>query len=149
GKLFSLKVDGDIYTQSLYLPHVQIAGKGRHNVVFVATEHDSVYAFDAEGNPPSPLWRVSFINPQNGVTTIPASDVSCPFINPEVGITPTPVIDVATGTIYVLARTKERKEYVQRLHALDVTSGAEKFGGPVVIGAPVNNSAGPKEFDAR
>ena len=139
GKLFALKVDGDIYAQPLFLADVQIPGKGRHDVLFVATEHDSVYAFDAYGNPSSPLWHVSFLKP--GVTTVPADNVGCPFIVPEVGITSTPVIDAKTGTLYVLVRTKESKsllsktEYHQRLHALAVTTGAEKFGGPADIHA--------------
>jgi len=139
GKLFALKVDGDIYAQPLFLADVQIPGKGRHDVLFVATEHDSVYAFDAYGNPSSPLWHVSFL--KSGVTTVPADNVGCPFIVPEVGITSTPVIDAKTGTLYVLVRTKESKsllsktEFHQRLHALAVTTGAEKFGGPADIHA--------------
>jgi hypothetical protein len=141
----------------MYLLGVPIPGKGTHNVVFVATEHDSVYAFDADGRQSSPLWQVSFLNAKTGVTTVPARDVSCPFITPELGITSTPVIDLKTGTIFVLARTKEHTgyfhdEYVQRLHALAVTTGAEKFGGPVVIRASVpgsgaGSSNGRIEFD--
>jgi hypothetical protein len=143
GKLFSLQVDGPIYAQPLYLPGVAVPGKDLHNVIYVATEHDSVYAFDADGRTSEPLWKVSFVQPDAGVTAVPARDVDCPFISPEVGITSTPVIDLKTGTLYVLARTKERKgvfasaEYVQRLHALAITTGVEKFGGPVVIQASV------------
>jgi hypothetical protein len=138
GKIFTLKVDGDIYAQPLLLGGVEIPGKGRHDVLFVATEHDSVYAFDAYGKPATPLWQVSFL--KDGVTTVPARSVECPFIYPEVGITSTPVIDADTGTLYVLARTKEThgllpSEYRQRLHALAVTTGVEKFGGPVEIQA--------------
>ena len=105
GKLFTLKVDGDVYAQPLFLAGLEIPGKGRHDVLFIATEHDSVYAFDAYGHPAVPLWHVSFL--RKGVTAVPEDDVECPFIAPEVGITSTPVIDADTGTLYVLARTKE------------------------------------------
>jgi hypothetical protein len=135
GKLFSLRVDGDLYAQPLFLPQLEIPGQGVHNVVFVATERDSVYAFDADGRSTDPLWQVSFVSPRNHAEPLPARDVSCPFIEPVVGITSTPVIDAASGTIYVLARTKEDDRPVQRLHALDVHSGPEKFGGPVEIKA--------------
>jgi hypothetical protein len=143
GKAFSFQVDGDIYAQPLYLPRVEIPGKGAHNVVYVATEHDSVYAFDADGKSTSPLWQVNFLNSSAGVKTVTAREVACPFIRPEIGITPTPVIDRETGTLYVLARTKESQgvlasdRYVQRLHALAITTGAEKFGGPFEIKATV------------
>ena len=142
GKLFSLPVDGDIYAQPLYLPRVEIPGKGIHNVLYVATEHDTVYAFDADGPSTEPLWHVNFLNASTGVTTVPAQDARCPFLTPEIGITPTPVIDLQTGTLYVLARTKEDQgffkdsRYVQRLHALAVTTGVDKLGGPVEIKAP-------------
>jgi hypothetical protein len=100
-----------------------------------------VYAFDAAGQPRDPLWHVSFLNEKSGIGTVPARDTNCPFISPEVGITPTPVIDLQTGTLYVLARTAERQglmrsRYAQRLHALAITTGMEKFGGPVEITAP-------------
>ncbi|MBZ5680852.1 MAG: pyrrolo-quinoline quinone [Acidobacteriia bacterium] len=140
GKLFSQAVNGQLYAEPLYLPNVLIPSKGLHNVVFVATEHDSVYAFDADNNQGSnskPLWRVSFVNPGQGITTIPSTDTGTVMIYPEVGITSTPVIDPRNGTLYVVAATKEKGSYFQRLHALDVTSGTEKFGGPVVIQATV------------
>ena len=124
------------------MSNVNIQGKGVYNVVYVATEHDSVYALDADGarTPGAgPLWSVSFINPAAGVTTVPAQDTGCGQIVPEIGITSTPVIDAASGTIYVVAMTKETSggavNYVQRLHALDITTGAERPGSPVVIQA--------------
>jgi hypothetical protein len=140
GKLFAMKVDGDVYAQPLYVPGVEIPGKGKHDVVFVATEHDSVYAFDAYGNPQTPLWKVSLLT--DGASTIPERDVQCFFIRPEVGITSTPVIDLKTGTLYVLARTKDEHMFSangfhQQLHALAITTGVEKFGGPVEIHASV------------
>ena len=155
GKLFTFQVDGGVYAQPLYLPQVAIPGQGTHNVLFIATEHDSVYAFDADGNSTAPLWHTSLLGP--GTTTVPASDTNCDFISPEVGITCTPVIDPATGTLYVLARTKSTSggsgpTYAQSLHALDVTTGAEKFGGPVQIqatmpGTGAGSSSGQLSFD--
>jgi hypothetical protein len=141
GKLFSQAVDGFIYAQPLYMPNVNVAGLGIHNVVYVATMNDSVFAFDADsktGGNAYPLWQVSFIDPAEGVTPVPSTDVECTDpVSTKIGIMSTPVIDTVGGTIYVVARTKESGEYVQRLHALDIGSGAEKFGGPVVIRATV------------
>ena len=131
GKIFSLAVDGDVYAQPLFVPQVPVPDKGVHDAIFVATEHNSVYAFDAAGNPAAALWKVTFPG-----GAVPARDVACPFIVPEIGITPTPVIDLPSGTLYVLARTKESGRYVHRLHALAITTGVEKFGGPVEIQPP-------------
>ncbi len=85
GKLFSQTVDGLVYAQPLYVPNVRIPGVGIHNVVYVATENDSVYAFDADSNTgmnASPLWQRSFIDPENGVTPVSFEDVNCPGIFP-------------------------------------------------------------------
>src|ERR1700683_5354368 len=139
GRLFSYPVDGQVYTQPLYLPGVIVPGKGIHNIVFLPTEHDSVYAFDADNSLAAPLWHASFLNPAQGVTTASAAELGCASITPEVGITATPVIDPATGTLYVVAMTEEGSDgsYAHRLHALDVTTGAERPGSPVQIQASV------------
>jgi|HubBroStandDraft_6_1064221.scaffolds.fasta_scaffold13436_3 hypothetical protein len=141
GKLYSFPVDGYVYAQPLYMPQVAIPGNGIHNVVIVATQHDSVYAFDADSPTPMPLWQVSFLNPDAGITTLAASDVNASDIMPEIGITSTPVIDVGSNTVYVVAATKENGAFYHRLHALDITSGAEKFGGPRIIQASYSGTA--------
>ena len=153
GKLLSYPLDGMAYASPLYVASVNIPGKGFHNVVYVATENDSVYAFDADGLSASPLWQVSFL--KSGVTTVPCSDTGeCGDILTQIGITSTPVIDSTSGTIYVVAATKEgASTWVQRLHALDITTGAEKFGGPVVLqgsvtGTGTGSSGGKVPFDS-
>ncbi len=145
GSLFSYNVDGYIVAQPLYVSGVNIAGVGVVNAAYVATANDSVYAVNADTG--SLLWQVSFLNSANGttVTSEPVSALGCPFVNgfTQVGVTGTPVIDSSTNTIYLVAKTMEvtngATSYVFRLHALDITSGAEKFGGPAVINASVGS----------
>jgi len=138
GKLFSYAVDGYVFGQPLYVSGVTI-NNAVHNVLYVVTEHDSVYAYDADGATTAPLWHVNFLI--NGATTVPQADVGS-TIYPEIGITSTPVIDPTTNTIYVVAETKENGGYIFRLHALDITTGAEKFGGPTLITASVPGTGG-------
>jgi hypothetical protein len=133
GKLFSRAVDGQIYAQPLYIPDLSVAGQIR-NVVYVATQNDSLYAFDADDPAASaPLWHVNFGTP------VPSTDVApgCADITPQVGITSTPVIDTSSSTIYVVAKTKNTSDnsYHFNIHALDLVTGTEKFGGPTEITA--------------
>ena len=144
GKLYSFPVDGAVYAQPLYVSNLSVGGRLR-NVVFVATEHDSVYAFDADNQADAPLWQVSFIDPANGITPVLSADTHCNDIDPEIGITSTPVIDIATGTLYLVAMTKENGTIAHRLHALDITTGSEKFGGGKKIQASVPGTALPND----
>ena len=147
GKVFSLPTDGQVYAQPLYVPTVNIAG-GTHNVLMVATENDSVYAFDADSNMganAAPLWKASMVDAAHGATSGETTvsvqrdlDPQCTDLIPQVGITSTPVIDLSTGTMYVEAKSKKANgTYVHRLHMLDITTGAEKSPGPVEIAATV------------
>jgi hypothetical protein len=155
GGLFSQPVDGQIYAQPLYVPNVAIPGRGTHNVVFVNTENDSVFAFDADSNAGSnsaPLWQVSLIDAAHGApagaTPVPAGvfpvnssgSPDCGDISPILGSTSTPVIDPSTGTIYVEAFSYENGVYVHRLHALDITTGAEEAFGPATVAATVSGT---------
>ena len=135
GKLFACAVDGEVYAQPLYVANFAIAG-GTHNVVLVATMNDSVYAFDADASSCVPYWQKSFLG--TGVTPVPPADTGeNGDINTIIGITGTPVIDPATGTLYVVAKTKEPTGYFQRLHALDLATGSEKFDGPADISSAI------------
>ncbi|MBX9790456.1 MAG: hypothetical protein K2Y37_16170 [Pirellulales bacterium] len=132
GKQFTTPVDGQIYAQPLVVANVSIttgSHQGVHDVVYVATQHASVYAIDAVDG--TVLWRKSFLKPAQGVTTVSTADVNTDDITPEIGITSTGVIDTATNTLYVVAKTKEviagETHFVQRLHALNIRNGAEKL----------------------
>jgi hypothetical protein len=135
GKLFTTAVDGDVYAQPLYLAGVSIAGAA-HNVLYIATEHDSVYAIDADSG--AIYWQINLI-PAGGRTVNSNTDVQagCTDLVPEIGITGTPVIDTTTGTLYVVAKSWVNGGAEQYLHAIDVATSAEKFGGPVKIAASV------------
>jgi hypothetical protein len=143
GKLGELMVDGKVDGQPLYLSQVAMPGVGTKNVLYVATEHGSVFAFDADtvsGTSAKPLWQISTQLPGES----PSDDRGCGQVTPEIGITSTPVIDRARGAIYVVAVSKNSSgNYFHRLHALDITSGKELFGGPTTI-APTfpGNGAG-------
>src|SRR5271163_2813128 len=142
GKLFSQPVNGEIFAQPLYVSNVAIPGNGTHNVVYVATTTadpngsygkypgDSVYAFDADTNGGangSPLWQVSLLT-----NTAPAGTYTA-----TIGVVGTPVIDPASQTMYLVSSELQGSVAINRLHALDITTGAEKFGGPVQIQASV------------
>lgn len=141
GKLFSVKVDDHVFAQPLYIPNLKMSDGQTHNVMFIATENDTVYAFDADTKG-SPIWQVSLFSTAHGAnpgaTPVPQKDVApSEDIGPNIGITGTPAIDTATNTMYVVANTKESGQYYSRLHAIDITTGAEKPGSPVAITATV------------
>ena len=148
GKLNFFSTDGKVDGQPLYLSSLNLAS-GTLDVLYVVTEHDSVYALDA--NAGTVLWQVSVL----GTGETPSDDHGCSQITPEIGITSTPVIDRAAGVIYVVGMSKNAAgSYFQRLHALDLTSGAERFGGPVDIqasypGTGDNSSGGNVIFDPK
>ena len=146
GKLFSLQVDGQIDTQPLYVPNLSIQGKTR-NVVYVATQHNSVYAFDADDPAQvTPLWQVNLGTsvPSQDICTITGNPSDCPYKDtiPEIGIMSTPVINPNTGIMYVVAKTKNNSDnsYHFSLHALDIKSGIEQLGGPTEITGQVSGS---------
>ena len=146
GKLYSYDVDASVFAQPLYVPGVAIAGKGTKNALYVASMNNTVYAFDADAK--ATLWSVNFNDPDRGVTAVPIADITgsdSQNISGPVGIESTPVIDAASKTIYLLARTKETGKYVQRLHALDIATGAERTGSPVTIEAALDGSG----YDAK
>lgn len=145
GKLFSCAVDGAIYAQPLWVPNLTIGGM-KHDVVFVATQHDSLFAFDADSTSSStcsPLWQVSLIDTNHGGLGNEAPlawnmvGTGTGDIEPEVGVTGTPVIDLTTNTLYVVSKSVivsgSGNAYYQRLHAIDLTTGNEKMSGPTTI----------------
>lgn len=144
GKLFSCTVDGAIYAQPLWVANATISGAS-HNVVFVATQHESLYAFDADASPCVTLWHVSLIDTNHGGTIGETSVPSGPpgnlvgagygDITPEVGITGTPVIDPVTNTLYVVSKSviPSGPTFFQRVHAINALTGSERTGSPVTI----------------
>jgi len=157
GKLGAFTVDGLVDAQPLYLSSVAIPGVGTKNVLYVATEHGTVYAFDADsvnGNTAAFLWKVSVL----GAGETSSDNRGCGQVSPEIGVTSTPVIDRSRGphgAIYVVAMSKNSSgNYFHRLHALDLTTGAELFGGPTTVqatfpGTGDNSSNGNVVFDAK
>jgi outer membrane protein assembly factor BamB len=152
GKLFVIPVDGKVDAQPLYLPNLSIPNQGVHNVLYVATEHGTVYGLDADTG--AQLWKVSSL--ASGETT--GDDGGCGQVSPEIGVSATPVIDPKAGshgTIYVVGMSKDGSgAYHHRLHALDVTTGFEQFGGPKEVqatypGTGDNSSNGRVVFDPR
>ena len=160
GKLFTQTVDGEMHAQPLYMQNVKFPSQGTHDVVFVATENDSVYAFDADTNGGSdgpPLWQANLASTAHGAppgaTSVPSVDID-EGISPVIGITGTPVIDPVAGVLYVVSFTLEGTSYVLRLHALSITTGAEQAGSPVMIEASVpgtgnGSSNGQLVFDPK
>ena len=148
GKLFTCPLDGALYAQPLWVPNVTTGGS-KHNVVFVATQHNSLYAFDAEASPCQTLWQVSLTATDHGgtagETSVPSSGANRLVgsgngdISPEVGVTGTPVIDPGTGTLYVVSKSADATgtNIFQRLHAIDISTGKEILGGPAKIGANI------------
>jgi hypothetical protein len=129
------------------VPNVNIPGKGIHNVIYVATEGDSVYALDADNNTgtnASPLWQVTLLDAAHGAapgaTTVGSAQVVCFAVDPQMGVTSTPVIDPSAGTMYVEAESHENGIYIHRLHALDITTGLERNQSPTVITATVQGT---------
>ena len=146
GKLFAAAVDGYIYAQPLYVRNVAVVGQGIHNVVYVATENDTVFAIDADSG--AELFR-SHLGP-----AVPKDQLPCPDMGPQIGITGTPVIDPVTHTLYVAAKTFSSGSTSFHLHAIDLASGKEKDGSPVLItatlpGIGTGKRNGTVTFDAR
>jgi hypothetical protein len=159
GKLFSLRVDSTVYAQPLYVPGLTMNDGQVHNVLFVATENDSIYAFDADSNGGAnakPIWQISLLTSAYGAgasaTAVDWHDSGSPDVAPTVGITGTPTINLATNTMYVVGATKENGVYYSRLHAINIINGTEQPNSPVDITASVagtgnGSSGGMLAFD--
>jgi hypothetical protein len=155
GKLGEFMVDGKVDAQPLYLSNVSIANAGMKNVLYVATEHGSVFAFDADNvgtTANAPLWKITTL--QTG--EVPSDDRGCGQVTPEIGITSTPVIDRTRGAMYVVSVSKSSStgNYIHRIHALDLSSGKELFGGPTTVtatfsGIGAGSVSGTVTFDPR
>jgi len=142
GKLFSCTADAAIYAQPLWVANLNING-GKHNVIFAATVHNTVYAFDADASPCKNYWNKSLMGA--GETFLSNSDVGSSDIFPDIGIIGTPVIDASTSTLYVVSKSKTigttctpATSCFQRLHALSLVNGTEKFGGPANITSAIS-----------
>jgi PQQ-like domain len=137
GKRWSCPLDGAVYAQPLYMANLTIGG-GTHNVLFVATMNDSIYALDADNPACVTYWHVSFINPSANITTTSSASFKCKDTQGSgFGITGTPVIDPNAMTIYLVTNTTENGTVIQRLHALKVADGTERNHSPVAIQASV------------
>jgi hypothetical protein len=130
GKRFACALDASAYAQPLWIANANIGG-GTHNVVIAATQHDTVYAFDADASPCQTYWSQSLL--AGGETWVSSGDVNTTDISPDIGIVGTPVIDPNTNTIYVVSKSKNGGTFHQRLHALNLSDGSERFGGPQEI----------------
>jgi len=165
GKLFSCQADGAIYAQPLWVPNLTVAGAS-HNVIVVATQHESLYAFDADATPCMTLWHVNLVDSAHGGSSGETSVLSAGSgalvgsgygdISPEVGITGTPVIDPTSNTLYVVSKSVNAStQFLQRLHAIDLTTGAERIAphsidsSIFVPGTGAGSVAGRVAFDPR
>ena len=151
GKVWSYTVSGSVFAQPLYVQNMTIPGQGTHNVLYIVTMNDMVYGFDADSSSNTPLLSLNLTSQVAGFTPVPVTDIVGPNLNivGNVGIESTPQIDLSTNTMYLVARTKEpgnscgtiNGNYCQRLHALDITTFAEKLAAPqfcrAVYPAPV------------
>jgi hypothetical protein len=144
GKIVHLTLDGKVDAQPLYLSGLTIPGRGARDVLYAATEHGTVYAIDAGSS--TSIWAKSML----GAGEVPSEAVGgCGQVTPEIGVTATPVIDRANGVMFVVAMSKSGSTYFQRLHALDLATGAEMFGGPRNITATYPKNGGSVTFDPR